>query len=169
MANLVLTLLKRTNPAADEGSEEIVREQALLQKILQSLMYDLQLRKSVSRIVFEVQFGCGRLDPELGQVESIMALNALHVEEGLLPFLASVQASDPGKDGTRPRGDAGRTTGGHHLRVTTRDCMFPEVEVLRPGFDSRPETEISLGKRAKSRQGDEGISREVVRLQAEEV
>ena len=132
-------------------------------------MYDLKLRKSVSQIISEVQFGCWGLDPELGQVESIMALNALHVEEGLLSFLASIQASDAGKDGTRPRGDAGRTTGGHHFRVTTRDCMFPEVEVLRPCFDSRPETKISLGKGGKSRQGDKGVSRKVVRLQAEEV
>ena len=54
MANLVLTLLKRTDPAKDEGPEEIVREQVLLQKILQSLMYDLKLRKSVSRIISEV-------------------------------------------------------------------------------------------------------------------
>ena len=98
-----------------------------------------------------------------------MAFNALHVEEGPLPFLASIQASDPGKDGARPWGNAGRTTGGHHLRVTTRDRMFPEVKVLRPGFDSRPETEISLGKGGKSRQGDKGVSRKVVRLLAEEV
>ena len=59
-----------------------------------------------------------------------MAFGALHVEEGLLPFLASVQASDPGKDGACPRGDANRTASGHYLRVTARDSLFPEVEVL---------------------------------------
>ena len=98
-----------------------------------------------------------------------MAFNALHVEEGPLPFLASIQASDPGKDGACPRSNASRTASGHHLRVTARDSLSPEVEVFRPGLDSRPETEISLGKGGKSRQGDKGISRKVVRLQAEEV
>jgi hypothetical protein len=90
MADLVLALLKRTDPATNEGPEQIIRDQTLLQKTPQSVIHDLKLRESVSRIVSEVQFGYWRLNPELGQVKGIVALSALHVEKSPLPLLDGV-------------------------------------------------------------------------------
>ena len=54
MAYLVFTSLKRVNPATDEGPEQIIRGQALLQKTLQSTVYSLKFYNSLSRIVSEV-------------------------------------------------------------------------------------------------------------------
>jgi hypothetical protein len=87
---LVITPLKRADPARDEGPEEVVRDHTILQKILQSGMHCLKFSNCFSRIVTEVQFGCGRLHHELGQIEGIMALSTLHIKEGPLPLLDRV-------------------------------------------------------------------------------
>ena len=84
--------------------------------------------------------------------------------EGPLPLLNRVQALDPGEDRAYPWCDAYRAAGGHHLGVTTRDGLLTEMEVLGPGLNSRPETEIPLGEGREGGQGDNGVSREMMRL-----
>jgi hypothetical protein len=86
----MFTSLKRIDPAGDKGPEEIVRFQALLHKFLQSFMYCLELCNSFSRIIPEVQLGCGWLDLELGQIKGIMAFCTLHIKERPLPLPDSV-------------------------------------------------------------------------------
>jgi hypothetical protein len=90
VAYLVFTSLKRADPATDEGPEQIIRDQALLPKVLQSFMYSLKFYNSLGRIVSEVQFGCGWLDRELGQIKGVMAFCTLHIKERPLPLLDSV-------------------------------------------------------------------------------
>ena len=130
VANLVRPLLEGADPAADEDPKKVVRAQFVLQKILQNIVHKLKFREGVRRIVFELQLGYGGLDPKLGQVESIMALGALHVEEGSLPFLDCVQALHPGEDGARPWSDADRAAGGHYLWVTARMVFFEDGNIL---------------------------------------
>ena len=96
VTDLVLPHLEGADPASYEGSEQVVAVKFALDESVQDVVDDPELVR-LGRHVFEVQLGSRRREAELGQVEGIMALCALHIEERALPLLHRLQTLDPGK------------------------------------------------------------------------
>ena len=70
-----------------------------------------------------------------------------------------------------PRYDGGGPALGHlsdSVRVfRIRNDLLPELKVLGPQVDGGPKAEVTLRERDKGREGSDGVSRKMMRLEAE--
>ena len=97
MAHLVYPPLERADPAEYEGGQQIVTTETSIQELGQDPSNELGF-SLLGWAVPKVLLGHRGLDAELGQVEGVAALSALHVEERPLPLLHRIQPLDAGKD-----------------------------------------------------------------------
>ena len=106
MAHLVRSVLERADPEADEGSEQVISGHTIVSKLEQGLVKLLHLGLALLRLVPPVLFLGRRADLELRQPNQVyLRVTVLHVEPGLEPLLAGLEAFDQREGRTFPGRD----------------------------------------------------------------